>query len=469
MHSPARSEHSLTDSECTAIETDNVKHDEAIAAQKGDDPKIESSTKLITKESSPPSVNQQQMAILQSPTILNSATFAAGEGKHPLSAQQMPPLLPAKLLENQSFLRNKTPSFIPIPFSIPISSVKSIPRIALSDKAVTLLRSLSSSTLQTFSHPVNNEVNSKPKKVSQVISEKSATKFASSNLIFKILIFRKILLLNDGRDKILKVIQYSAKVLLWVKFLSILPVTARTRKSLAKMIPHLSVARKLIRFGSFLAPIEFLSSTSPDASPAYLFNFFSNINALLTNIADDNVTLAKIGLKDQNPFFDTWADRLWLIGIGFDVRDVWDKLNATRRTLVDLHEKRRVLILQLDQSMSAEICKVSESVIDDDETIVCSGDTSPSTAAVLIAATNEKICDAELKIWISQLTLAKLVADCLFCSFDVFGVVKQVEKMRGPAKQLQHVQDLAGLTAACLGTWKLFSTLSTSATTNKKI
>ncbi|KAJ3116344.1 hypothetical protein HK100_001093 [Physocladia obscura] len=468
MHSPTQSEYSFTDSERTAIETGNAKHEEAMAAQKVEDPKIEPSAKPITKESIPQSVNQHQMAILRSPTILNSATLTAGEAKRPLSAQQMPPLLPAKLVEHPSLSLTKTPSFIPISFSIPISSVKSIPRTALSDKAVNLLRSLSSSTLQAFTQPVNSDDgNAKHKNFSVVPSENSATKPASSNLIFRILILRKILHLNDGRDKVLKIIQYSAKVLLWVKLLSILPAATRTQKSLAKIIPHLSVARKLIRLGSFLAPIEFLSLTSPSTSPAYIFNFFSNINALLTNIADDNVTLAKIGLKDPNPFFDKWADRLWLIGIGFDARDIWDKLNAARRTLADLHEKRRILTLQLDQRVSAEIHKVSKSVVDDNETIVGS-DKSQSTAAVLITATNDKIRDTELKIWISQLTLTKLAADCLFCSFDVFGIVKQVEKIRGPAKDLHHLQDVAGLAAACLGTWKLYSALSASVTTDKK-
>ncbi|TPX61996.1 hypothetical protein CcCBS67573_g08876 [Chytriomyces confervae] len=290
-----------------------------------------------------------------------------------------------------------------------------------------------------------------------------------SPLFLRFIIFRKLLLLSDGRDKIFKVIQYASKILLWSQFLSNLgknypSFETQTRKSLSSLIPHLSILRKLVRTGNAMAPIETLCR---GGNASNWFTFLNTINSLFTSLADDGVTLSKVGITQPNPFFITWADRLWLVGIGFDWLNACDKIKTAKRSVTLLTEKKRILGLQSNHvsgAVSGRLLKTTEYL--DEDGVHISADTSPHSAQVLINNANTKIKQANQDIWLSQITLAKLVADFIFCSFDVFGVVKTVEKRGGinlsrgavvTASQLQKFQDVAALVAGILGTWKLYS------------
>ncbi|KAI8819807.1 hypothetical protein BJ741DRAFT_639604 [Chytriomyces cf. hyalinus JEL632] len=290
-----------------------------------------------------------------------------------------------------------------------------------------------------------------------------------SPLFLRFSIFRKLLLLSDGRDKIFKVIQYASKILLWSQFLAQLgkhypSFETQTRQSLSSLIPHLSILRKLVRAGNAMAPIETLCRGTATTN---WFTFLNTINSVFTSLADDGVTLAKVGITQPNPFFITWADRLWLSGIGFDYLTACEKIKTAKRSVTLLTEKKRILELQSNHSstaVSGRLLKTSEYL--DEDGVHISADTSPHTAQVLINNASAKIKQANQEIWLSQITLAKLVADFIFCSFDVFGVVKKVEKRGGihlsrgasvSASQLQKFQDVAALVAGVLGTWKLYS------------
>ncbi|KAI8840854.1 hypothetical protein BJ741DRAFT_596807 [Chytriomyces cf. hyalinus JEL632] len=283
-----------------------------------------------------------------------------------------------------------------------------------------------------------------------------------SPLFLRFIIFRKLLLLSDGRDKIFKVIQYASKILLWSQFLAQLGKTypsieTQTRQSLSSLIPHLSILRKLVRTGNAMSPIETLCRGGTAATN--WFTFLNTINSLFTSLADDGVTLSKVGITQPNP--------LWLAGIGFDWLNACEKIKTAKRSITLLTEKKRILGLQSNHSstaVSGRLLKTSEYL--DEDGVHISADTSPHTAQVLINNANMKIKQANQEIWLSQITLAKLVADFIFCSFDVFGVVKKVEKRGGihlsrgavvTGSQLQKFQDVTALVAGILGTWKLYS------------
>ncbi|KAJ3224312.1 hypothetical protein HDU81_008633 [Chytriomyces hyalinus] len=289
-----------------------------------------------------------------------------------------------------------------------------------------------------------------------------------SPLFLRFIIFRKLLLLSDGRDKIFKVIQYASKILLWSQFLKSVgskhpAFEAQTRKSLTSLIPHLSIVRKLVRAGNAVSPIETLCR----GFTTNWFTYLNTLNSLFTSLADDGVTLAKVGITQPNPFCITWADRLWLVGIGFDWVSACDKIKTSQRSITLLTEKKRILVLQSthsSSSISGRLLKTTEYL--DEDGVHISADTSQHTAQILINNANTKIKHANHEIWLAQITLAKLVADFIFCSFDVFGVVKKVEKRGGihlsrgasvTASQLQKFQDVAALVGGVLGTWKLYS------------
>ncbi|KAJ3293444.1 hypothetical protein HDU79_000321 [Rhizoclosmatium sp. JEL0117] len=284
-----------------------------------------------------------------------------------------------------------------------------------------------------------------------------------SGILLSILLFRKVLLLNDGRDKSLKVLQYTAKVLLWVRFLSLQPLTPSTSKTLTSLIPHISLARKLVRLGNFLGPFEYLTTST--LSPSSIFSFLSNVNGLLTGIADDTATLGKLNIVHPAKVYQTWADRFWWIGILFDWNETVAKYHDASRRYRLLEENKRVLGLQLEQSLSGAMVKVSQLHVDGDGGVSVDGGIGHDVVRGLIGKVDVKLEATEKELLGYKLVLSKLVADFLFCSFDVFGVVTKVERMGGlkaggrvmaTASQLQKLQDVAGLTAAILGTYKLY-------------
>ncbi|KAJ3031389.1 UNVERIFIED_CONTAM: hypothetical protein HDU68_004468 [Siphonaria sp. JEL0065] len=80
----------------------------------------------------------------------------------------------------------------------------------------------------------------------------------------------------------------------------------------------------------------------------------------------DSVTLARVGVWDQKEWMQTWTDRLWLFGIGFDCLERFGSRKLLPRVLL----QEKILGLQLQQSVSGVVIKVSEFVDDEDGTVV---------------------------------------------------------------------------------------------------
>ncbi|KAI8902011.1 peroxisomal biogenesis factor 11-domain-containing protein [Globomyces pollinis-pini] len=220
-----------------------------------------------------------------------------------------------------------------------------------------------------------------------------------SNTLFRILVFRKLLLLNDGRDKLLKVAQYTCKVLLWIYLTS-----KSENQSKAKLIAsHFSLVRKCIRLGHALEPFHECLEISKNPSFKTLQEKLAPLNCMIgiaNDIADDIICLSKLGAIDKSwvKKMTPYSDRLWYTSIFFDIH--------------------------------SNLC-----------------DTQEHIAAYENARDPEKKYKAQQKIFMGRVSLIKLLADFVFCSIDVFEMGDRVS---------DGWQAVTGLTTAVLGTYKLY-------------
>ena len=215
--------------------------------------------------------------------------------------------------------------------------------------------------------------------------------------IVKILILRKILLLTDGRDKLMKVFQYGSKILLWKVFIK----ESNSKARLGSLSAQFSLTRKILRLGHCLEPFADSVQILKDSNYNDTAQILAPLNAVLSfinDLVDDGICLSKIGVVDKSwtSRLTPYSDRLWYSTIFIDVH----------ANLMGMQE----LLAKKEAEKSAEL---------------------------RIQISN--------KIFMQQLSLVKLLADFTFCSVDVF------ELPVSPG-----VQHLSGFLAAILGTFKLY-------------
>ncbi|CAG8563681.1 4096_t:CDS:10 [Ambispora gerdemannii] len=169
-------------------------------------------------------------------------------------------------------------------------------------------------------------------------------------------VFRRLVALSDGRDKTLKIIQYSAKLYLWA-FLSPSSVLLKYRIStstflkprLSALTSNFSTTRKILRLAHFIEPYNELRDyiTGDYKYPVdkieiliYYIGFLNSIVGLLNDFFDDLYCLGKIGVlsKTIEKRAEPIAIRFWFFTILLDVNDcllkVW-LLNAKMRKVKD--------------------------------------------------------------------------------------------------------------------------------------
>ncbi|KAK9712656.1 hypothetical protein K7432_007005 [Basidiobolus ranarum] len=163
-------------------------------------------------------------------------------------------------------------------------------------------------------------------------------------------IFKKCLLLTDGRDKFLKVIQYFSKLLLLIVFRNPKRYPA-IHKRLSSMASAFSSTRKILRLGNFLEPCdtvqEFLSGSYKNFSimtrNQKLSHLYSSCKAALevvNCISDDIFCLSKIGLvpKSWGKKSEPLSTKLWFVAIWLDLHElVQDRLDLQRQIHTESH------------------------------------------------------------------------------------------------------------------------------------
>ncbi|CEP13123.1 hypothetical protein [Parasitella parasitica] len=124
------------------------------------------------------------------------------------------------------------------------------------------------------------------------------------------LILQKLLKELDGRDKLMKIIQYFIKILLHYKLAK--------AKHWSAITSHFSMTRKLLRFGTAIGPIKELSLLK-NTIPSTLIT----LNAIVNSISDDVFCLHKLGLFGS--YVGATSEKIsaycWFAGILVDLRE----------------------------------------------------------------------------------------------------------------------------------------------------
>ncbi|KAG0271236.1 hypothetical protein BGZ95_000967 [Linnemannia exigua] len=217
----------------------------------------------------------------------------------------------------------------------------------------------------------------------------------------------------DGRDKTIKVIQYFAKVFLWL-FLSNpkqYAVLATRLKALAKQFSN---TRKVLRLAHFIDPLasvltlavtlrsnvhkhglrRTLDKESTQGWNHAVRDRLGHLNTVLgfvQDIADDIYCLGVIGVLDRS-FSDKaepWSNRLWMIGVSID-------LHENLQTIRDVRKQIKSLEAQM-----------ASATIDDGE-----------KAAEQLKARQAQHVKLTTKLHWLKVTTVKLGGDFLFCGYD---------------------------------------------------
>ncbi|KAJ3108302.1 hypothetical protein HDU96_007557 [Phlyctochytrium bullatum] len=295
---------------------------------------------------------------------------------------------------------------------------------------------------------------------------------------FHLMVLRKVLLLNDGRDKVLKCVQYGAKLILWANFVGKLQDQASKRgwtlpalfaaaagkdgkaeiiPRLEKLVSHLSMARKIVRLAHILEPIDSLvtflndrhqrslliprfggatkqaasgtckpSTTATLTSRALAFGtLVGAVVGIVNDLSDDTVALSKMGVleKSWSKTCTPISDRMWFTSI-----------------FIDVHE-----LLQDYISLRARLAKLEREAA---AGVVNRNDVPEDMRKLHAVAAGEEMKKIRDKLFVHKVSLAKLSADFVFCAYDVFDL--------GSKGWDEGWQTVSGLVAAILGTSKLW-------------
>ncbi|ORX87436.1 hypothetical protein K493DRAFT_319669 [Basidiobolus meristosporus CBS 931.73] len=170
------------------------------------------------------------------------------------------------------------------------------------------------------------------------------TKVVKKPTLSALTIFKKCLLLTDGRDKFLKVIQYFSKLLLLI----VLKNPKRypnVYKRMSSMVSAFSSTRKILRLGNFLEPYgtvqdvfagsyKNFSIMNGSEKLAYVYGVCKSTLEVVNCISDDIFCLSKMGVvpKSWGKRSDSLSTKLWFVAIWLDIHElVKDRLDLQRQ------------------------------------------------------------------------------------------------------------------------------------------
>ncbi|KAJ3396722.1 hypothetical protein HDU92_002088 [Lobulomyces angularis] len=255
---------------------------------------------------------------------------------------------------------------------------------------------------------------------------------------------------NDGRDKILKCVQYAAKFLVSQNLVK----SEDKIKKLKNLASQFSITRKILRLIHFLDPLEklmeidlkdlSLRSSSVDSKASFIQNqlkFFGAINCLVgftQDVIDDFICLSKLGALEKSwQSYGDLSDRLWLTTIHFDLLEAvfqYKKLNSNLKSLErQIVEENEHCHDQKTNSSTVNEKKINQFFLSKENNNI----------------QNLKIyAEAKDKLFLQKTSILKLIMDLIFCSYDVFGF----EKNLGLSETWQLT---AALISGFLSTYKL--------------
>lgn len=188
-------------------------------------------------------------------------------------------------------------------------------------------------------------------------------------------ILRDALLLTEGRDKVVKLLQYTCRL--------ILLLSSAPSKRLRPFISQMSMTRKVIKLGHGIYPYMVL--TKPNLST---FEVIREIVEFINDFWDDVYCVSRIGTLRSarlERLSEDWANRSWMTGVIMD--------------LYLLFQRRRVITAKLKETEEKKHLKVELTVLGADE----------------ISRIREKIKNDAY--W-TDVSIAKLLADFGFCGLS---------------------------------------------------
>jgi len=170
----------------------------------------------------------------------------------------------------------------------------------------------------------------------------------------KILTLRQVMLISDGRDKVLKVLQYFSKAFLWAS-----DVENNNEKgfqyteNINCMIAQFSITRKLLRLFHVTDPINKIYNIPLTYGNQYTrlqkwmttLDIIDGFVCFANDIVDDIVCLSKIGVIDRSlaKKYAPYSARLWMTGIWLDLHTIYQRIAATNRAIEASNKKEDVL------------------------------------------------------------------------------------------------------------------------------
>lgn len=195
-------------------------------------------------------------------------------------------------------------------------------------------------------------------------------------------IIRLLLQLNDGRDKVLKVIQYLLKILDW----KLSWKNKKINQRLKNTISQLSLSRRLVRFFHFLEPLHSLESANHKDFSSCL-SILNNSITLVQDCIDDVICLSKIKSIDESyaSTLSTWSDIMWFVTIHLDLIE----------NVIQARKQKSILISIKNEELSLLDSKLDHFY---------------------------RLDQAKEKLFMINVGILKLCFDYSFCMFDVFGL-----------------------------------------------
>jgi len=170
----------------------------------------------------------------------------------------------------------------------------------------------------------------------------------------RILTLRQVMLISDGRDKVLKVFQYFSKAFLWAS-------DAENNKergfkytdNVNALIAQFSITRKLLRLFHatdpinkiYTIPLAFGNQYTRQQKIMTALDIIDGFVCLANDIVDDIVCLSKIGVLDKSlaKKYSPYSARLWMTGIWLDLNSVYQRIAATNRAIDNANTKEEGL------------------------------------------------------------------------------------------------------------------------------
>ncbi|RKP10917.1 peroxisomal biogenesis factor 11, partial [Thamnocephalis sphaerospora] len=198
---------------------------------------------------------------------------------------------------------------------------------------------------------------------------------------------------TDGRDKAMKLVQYSLKVLLWLALHR--PRDARLRKRLSALVSAFSSTRKMIRLTHWVEPLKNLVEWSASGVPITL--------GVLNDFFDDVYCLCRIKClpKRFEHVSERWSLWCWYIGLWIDLHsNLMDQL----RIRAQIRKQTRLLThATTKQSQTATLTWQMS-----DDAAQCQEEIDAKLATL-----------REKEYWL-RVSGGKLLGDFAFCTYDLF-------------------------------------------------